>query len=59
MILLLEIIALVDLWSDIYILIQLVQHNHTAWAALTVYTMFSPYLISYIPLVNFQIQHYE
>jgi hypothetical protein len=59
MIFLLEIIAFIDLYSDIYILIHLLATGHTAWASLTLYTMLSPYLISYIPLINFQIQYYE
>ena len=55
MVLLLEGIAVVDLWSDIYILMQLIRTGHNAWVSLTLYTMLSPYLISYVPLINFQI----
>jgi len=38
---------------------QLVETGHNAWMSITVYTMLSPYLISYVPLINFQIQNYE
>lgn len=53
MVLSLEIFAFFDLLSDIYILIAVLAMNHTAWGSLTLYTMLSPYLISYIPLINF------
>jgi len=32
---------------------------HNAWTTITVYTMLAPYLISYVPLINFQIQNFE
>ena len=53
MMILMEYIALSDYVGDLYLLVALLESKHTAWSIITVFTMVCPYVISYIPLVNF------
>ena len=59
MVILMEYIALLDFVGDLFLLVALLGNKHTAWTILSVFTMICPYIISYIPLINFQIQRYS
>ena len=59
MVILMEYIALLDFVGDLFLLVALLGSKHTAWTILSVFTMICPYIISYIPLINFQIQRYS
>jgi len=49
----LELIALFDMFGDIYLLIGMYQYGHTAWFTLSIFTMLSPFYVCYVPLVTF------
>ena len=51
--LILEFIALFDMFGDIYLLIGMYQYGHTAWFTLSIFTMLSPFYVCYVPLVTF------
>ena len=52
--LLLEAIALFDMIGDIYLMIQMYKHKHTAWFTLSIFTTLSPFYVCYVPLLTFQ-----
>ena len=47
-----DVLALIDLISDIVILYSLIKVGHAGWSSLTLLSMFSPYFISYAPLIS-------
>ena len=50
----LELIALFDMSGDILLLIALFNSEHTAWFALSLLSMLSPFFVCYVPLLTFQ-----
>ena len=54
----LELTSCLDYIGDVIILKQFFG-KHPAWFTLSVYFMISPFLVSYVPLINFQIQAYK
>jgi len=51
--LLLEAIALFDMIGDIYLMIQMYVHGHTAWFTISIFTTLSPFYVCYVPLLTF------
>lgn len=49
----LEIVAVLDLISDLLVTKQLATSVHIAWATITIFAMFSPYFASQIPYIIF------
>lgn len=49
----LELIALFDMSGDILLLIALFNSEHTAWFALSLLSMLSPFFVCYVPLLTF------
>jgi hypothetical protein len=54
----LELTSCCDYIGDILVLRQLFG-KHPAWATLSIYFMISPFYVSYIPLINFQISAHK
>ena len=52
--LILELIALFDMFGDIYLMYSMYIYGHTAWFTLSIFTMLSPFYVCYVPLVTFQ-----
>ena len=50
-----EYIALADFITDIYILIQLIESIHIAWASVTIFSMLASFYICHIPYMSFLI----
>ena len=55
---LLEATSCIDYIGDVLVLYQLFQ-AHPAWTTLSVYFMVSPFFVSYVPLINYQISSYK
>lgn len=53
---LLELVSLLDMFTDLYILSQLIGSVHAGWATSMMLCMLSPYLIMYAPLVSYLIR---
>lgn len=53
---LIDVSAIFDLISDIVILYELVEFNHTSWLTFSIFTMLCPYFAVYTSLMNFQIE---
>ena len=51
--LILEMIALFDMFGDIYMLLGMYKYGHTAWFTISIFTMLSPFYVCYVPLVTF------
>lgn len=51
--LVLELIAMFDMFGDIYLLIGMYKQGHTAWFTISIFTMLSPFYVCYVPLVTF------
>ncbi|KRX09110.1 hypothetical protein PPERSA_08826 [Pseudocohnilembus persalinus] len=51
-----EIAALGDLFSDIFLLVKLMQSNKPGWATTLTICLLSPYLIMYAPIVTYLFQ---
>jgi hypothetical protein len=52
--LVLELIALLDMSGDFILLVALYNSEHTAWFALSLLSMMSPFFVCYVPLLTFQ-----
>ena len=50
-----EYIALADFITDIYILIQLIDSIHIAWASVTIFSMLASFYICHVPYMSFLI----
>jgi len=48
-----ELMAFLDLLTDILFLYILYNSEHTAWFTVALYSMISPYFVSYIPYLNY------
>lgn len=51
--LILEMIALFDMFGDIVLLVALFNSPHTAWFSLSLLSMLSPFFVCYVPLLTF------
>lgn len=48
-----DILVLADMVFDVIFFYGLLKHQHLAWVTLTIYHILSPFLICYVPLINY------